>query len=417
MKKVLYTLLALCSFVSIQAQDLIMFDWNNTPLPGNNISGLHAVGSGNTIWIATNQGTCRYNTNTGWTVNKLPQVGTLPNFLSSVVPDQNGQLYAGAFQNGVSTYNGTNWTNVAMGNIQDIHVDSLNQIWAASSDAGLLFYDGNTWTNYRTSNTGGFNSDVVNYVTDDGKGLLYVGFDPQGNWAGGMASFDGTNWQRWTTQINNLPDARINHIAFKADGSMLLASDGGLLEGSGANWTAYTTSNSNIPSNTVNAVAVDENGLIWVGTESGFSTFDGTTWTTFNTSNSDLADNRIRDIVFDNTGHTWMATGNGVAVYKAGGASVSIEEPLWAQRLGFQLTPNQLTADSELAYIIDLPQAAETQLSIFDMQGRIVARSDIQNRIPGIYEETMEIEKLTAGLYFARLQIEGFIRTEKFIVQ
>lgn len=394
-----------------------MFDWNNTPIPGNNISGLHAVGSGNTIWIATNQGATKYNTSTGWTVNKLPLLGTLPNFLSSVVPDQNGVLYAGAFQNGVSSYNGSNWTNVAMGNIQDIHVDSINQIWAASSDAGLLFYDGSTWSNYRTSNTGGFNSDVVNCVTDDGKGLVYVGFDPQGNWAGGMASFDGTNWQRWNTQINNLPDARINDIAFKADGSMLLASDGGLLEGSGATWTAYTAANSDIPSDFVNAVAIDENGLIWVGTETGFATFDGTTWTVFNTSNSDLADNRIRDIVFDNTGHTWMATGNGVAVYKAGGTSVSIEEPLWAQSLSFQLTPNQLSTESDLNYLIDLPEVAETQLTVFDMQGRIVARSEAQTKMPGIHQESMAVNGFSSGIYFARLQVDNVIRTEKFIVQ
>ncbi len=157
--------------------------------------------------------------------------------------------------------------------------------------------------------------------------------------------------------------------------------------------------------------------MIWVGTESGFATFDGTTWTTFNTSNSDLADNRIREIVFDNTGHTWMATGNGVAVYKAGGTSVSIEEPLWAQSLSFQLTPNQLAANGDLNYVIDLPQAAETQLSVFDMQGRIVARSEVQNKMPGVHQETQALEGLTAGIYFARLQVDGFIRTEKFIVQ
>lgn len=417
MKNIFYTLVALLCVSSIQAQDFVIFDWGNTPMTGNNISGLHATDGGNTIWVATNQGTARYNTGSGWAVNQLPLGGTLPNFLSSVEPDQNGKLYAGAFQNGVSSYDGSAWTSEAPGNVKDIHVDSINQVWAATTDAGLLYYDGSSWVNYRTNNTGGFNSDVVNCVTDDGKGLIWVGFDPQGNWAGGMASFDGTNWMRWNNQINNLPDSRVNRIAFKADGTMLLATDGGLCEGSGANWVAYTAANSDIPSDLVNTVAVDENGLIWVGTETGFATFDGTTWTVFNTSNSALPDNRVREIVFDNTGHTWMATGNGVAVYKAGGASVSIDEPLWAQKLGFAIAPNQVELSAGLNYQVDLPQAVNLQLSVVDMKGQLVLRTAAETKMPGLHQESLALPNLSSGIYFARLQLGNVFRTEKFIVQ
>lgn len=417
MKKILYTLIAVLCLSSLTAQDFVIFDWNNTPMTGNNISGLYATDGGSTVWIASNQGTARYNTGSGWAVNKLPLGGTLPNFLSSVELDQNGKLYAGAFQNGVSSYAGGTWTSESIGNVKDLHVDSINQVWAATSDAGLLYYDGSSWTNFRTNNTGGFNSDVVNCVTDNGKGLLYVGFDAQGNWQGGMATYDGTNWVRWSKTLNNLPSDHVNRIAFKANGDLVLATDIGIVEGDGTNWTIYNTATSDIPSNTVNAVAIDDNGLIWVGTEAGFATFDGTTWTVFNATNSDLPDNRVRDIVFDDTGHTWMATGNGVAVYKAGGASVSIDEPLWAQRLSFALTPNQLNTTSDLNYQIDLPQAAEVQLSVLDMKGQIVARSAAQTKVPGLYQESMSFSGLSAGIYFARLQVGNVFRTEKFIVQ
>ncbi|MEL6593146.1 MAG: two-component regulator propeller domain-containing protein, partial [Bacteroidota bacterium] len=322
-----------------------------------------------------------------------------------------------AFQNGVSSYDGSSWTMEAMGNIKDIHVDSINQIWAASTDVGLLYYDGSTWTNFRTNNTGGFNSDVVNCVTDDGKGNIFVGFDPQGNWAGGMAKYDGTNWERWTTQINNLPDARVNKIAFKADGTMLLATDGGLLEGSAATWTAYTTANSDLPSNTVNAVAIDENGLIWVGTEMGFATFDGTTWTVFNASNIGLPDNRVRDIAFDNTGHTWLATGNGVAVYKAGGATVSLDEPVWAQDLRFAITPNQLTTGAPLNLVLDLPQNEMVQISVFDLQGKSIYKQAPQQMTAGLHRSSLALADLSQGMYVVRLQVGNVFRTEKFVVQ
>lgn len=416
MKKIFYTLMAVLCFSGLQAQDFVIFDWNNTPMTGNNISGLHAADGGSTIWIASNQGTARFNTGSGWAVDKLPLNGTLPNFLSSVEPDQNGKLYAGAFQNGISSYSGGAWTNESMGNVKDIHVDSINQIWGASADAGLLFYDGSTWTNFRTNNTGGFNSDVVNCVTDDGKGLLYVGFDAQGNWQGGMATYDGTNWVRWSKTLNNLPSDHVNRIAFKANGDLVLATDIGIVEGDGTNWTIYNTANSSIPSNTVNSVAIDDNGLMWVGTETGFATFDGTTWTVFNTSNSALPDNRVRDIVFDNSGHTWMATGNGVVVYKAGGASVNIDEPLWAQQLSFAIAPNQVEPSSGLNYQVDLPQAEILQLSVLDMKGQLVLRTAAETQMPGLHQESLALPNLSSGIYFARLQVGNVIRTEKFIV-
>lgn len=413
-------LLTICLWLSftlgLQAQnEWIVFDWTNSSLPGNNCSGIYAEDDG-TMWIATNQGVAKY-TLAGWNTYSLPMGGVLPNFLSSVQPDQDGNIWAGAFQNGISSYKNGSWTNESTGNVKDVHVDSINQVWIATSDQGVKYYDGSTWTNFRTNNTNGFNSDVVNCLTDDGKGNIYIGFDPQGNWVGGMAKFDGTNWSRWTTTLNNLPSNQVNRIAFKPDGTLLIATDAGLVEGSGTNWTLYETGNSGIPSNLVNTVSINAAGLIFVGTEAGMATFDGTTWTVFNTSNSGLKDNRIREIAFDNTGHTWMATGAGVAIYKAGGATVGIDEPAWTASLTYRLAPSRLAAGEAVQLKLELPVRTEVQVSVFNLSGQWVAGQEATVLSAGNYELPLDTKGLSSGIYFVRLQMGSVIRTLKMIIR
>lgn len=418
MKHLFTLMLSLFVVLGLNAQnEWIVFDWTNSSLPGNNCSGIYTDANG-TLWIATNQGAASYD-NSGWNTFSLPATGILPNFLSSAQPDQNGDLWAGAFQNGLSSYKNGTWTSETTGNVKDVHVDSLNQVWIATSDQGLKYYNTNTnsWLNFRTNNTQGFNSDVVNCVTDDGKGTIYVGFDPQGNWVGGMASFDGSTWTRWNTTINSLPSNNINRIIFKQDGSMVIATDAGLVMGSGSSWTLYEIANSNIISNLVNTVAIDDAGLIYAGTEAGLSIFDGTTWTNFSTSNSGLLDNRIREIAFDNTGHTWLATGAGVAVYKAGGASVSIDEPVWARELALTLAPNPVVAGVDASLELELPINTEVQWALYNLNGQMVNAAPVSNFAAGTHRMALSTASLAAGLYTVRVQAGSVFRNVKLVVR
>jgi hypothetical protein len=232
-----------------------------------------------------------------------------------------------------------------------------------------------------------------------------------------MAKYDGTTWTRWNNNLNNLPDNRVNRIAFNPSGKMFLATDAGLAEGSGSSWGIYNTSNSDLPSDLVNTVSIDSIGKVWVGTEAGLAIFDGTNWTVFNTGNSGLLDNRIREIAFDNSGHTWMATGAGVAIYKAGGASVSIDEPLWASQLKISVGPNPLVSGQNARMQLDIPVSEEVQVSVLNFAGQMLSVSPAERLGVGYHELRVKTNGLAAGIYLVRTQIGQVFRTEKLIVR
>ncbi len=193
-------------------------------------------------------------------------------------------------------------------------------------------------------------SNTVTAVLNDG-GTTWVGTDE------GLARFNGTDWEIYTSEISLLPDDhvqdiykdnqgntwvstyngilkinlngwevidmsnspiqsdQIRSISVAADNTVWFGTWGyGLIAFDGQNWTLYNTENSNIPSNGIFEVTVDDVDNIWVGTfQGGVSKFDGNTWETYNSSNSELPNNNVRDITFSQSGIVWFGTDDGLA--------------------------------------------------------------------------------------------------------
>ena len=76
--------------------------------------------------------------------------------------------------------------------------------------------------------------------------------------------------------------------------------------------------------------------------------------------------------------------------------------------------PNPFNPETNLTF--SLPEAGEVSLIIYDIQGREVVRLIDGFHPAGVYEATFNGSMLSSGVYFARLQADGFSQTRKLLL-
>ena len=180
------------------------------------------------------------------------------------------------------------------------------------------------WKNFTTKD--GLLSNQVYCAAMDSSGHLWFGCkNPNG-----VARFDGSRWEQFTTQTCGIGPGHVWDLAFDRAGSLWLGTAGGGLSAyDGRTWRRYTRANG-LAGDYVYAVKVDAVGRIWCGCapkpdtiaqEGGVSVFDGKRFESFTSDNvqgqhvgggnSGLCDNRVYSIAFDTKGRTWFGTKGG----------------------------------------------------------------------------------------------------------
>lgn len=81
----------------------------------------------------------------------------------------------------------------------------------------------------------------------------------------------------------------------------------------------------------------------------------------------------------------------------------------------FEVMPNPMNQNGKLVYTLD--KTAKVESSIMDVTGKTVAQMANEVQEDGVHEINIgENEKLSAGIYFAKLSIDGIVYSKKFIV-
>jgi len=96
---------------------------------------------------------------------------------------------------------------------------------------------------------------------------------------------------------------------------------------------------------------------------------------------------------------------------RSGATDVTIED---LANLPFELQQNRsnpFRSSTEIAFRI--PQASWTSLIVYDVQGREVQRLVDRRLEPGAYRETFDARDLPAGVYWVRMQADGFDDAKK----
>jgi ligand-binding sensor domain-containing protein len=136
-------------------------------------------------------------------------------------------------------------------------IDNHDNIWLGTNLDGVSKFDGTNWTTYTVSN--GLADNGVLAIAADAKGNKWFGT------RGGVSKFDDKNWTTYTT-LNGLADDMVHSIAIDAQGNKWFGTSEGVSKFDSTRWTTYSTSDS-LEYLTAHAIAIDAQGNIWFGTQ------------------------------------------------------------------------------------------------------------------------------------------------------
>lgn len=185
--------------------------------------------------------------------------------------------------------------------------DKKGSIWFGTFGGGIAKYDGANWEVFNSFNSK-LPSDVVYSLAIDKNNSVWIGT------VDGLAKFDGKIWRIYNKTNSKLPSNMVYSIAVDKNDNKWIGTTKGLAKLSGANWKSYNTLNSRIPHNHVTALAVDNDNFLWTGTFEGLARFDGVNWKVYKNNNSPLPYNDIYSLFIDEANKVYVGTwGGGLA--------------------------------------------------------------------------------------------------------
>ena len=87
---------------------------------------------------------------------------------------------------------------------------------------------------------------------------------------------------------------------------------------------------------------------------------------------------------------------------------------IFLQNLSWEIHPNPFNPTTAISF--QLSAISDVKLSIYDMNGKIVATLINDNKSAGYYEVNWDASNFSSGIYFYRLQAGEFVDTKKMIL-
>jgi ligand-binding sensor domain-containing protein len=380
--------------------------------------------------------------------------GLVDNNVLCATSQGNGVMWFGT-QNGISKFDGFNWTNITTitdtalisNTITAIKTMSNGDLWVGT-DFGVCKYSNSTWTSYTT--TDGLGDNRLKYITESSDGRIWIGeYD-------GLSIFDGVNFTTYNMS-DGIPFGGIQHISFDNNQDAWLGSGfGGLIKFDGNDFTVYN-SNDGLLNNIVNSIAIDNQNKKWVGTSSGLSVFNNQNILHNNYTQMYLLPppdtlNPVMGLGFDSRNLLWVGIyidyllDGGVAMYNGYSwvdfnASDGLIGPVITDLIIDDQDQVWITTSSGISKITDVPAITNDiikddiiiypnpsngefnfhssikkyHLKIFNAQGKIV----YNNRINNSSKIEINPNQISKGIYIAKVEnlTNHLITTKKILIK
>lgn len=276
-------------------------------LPNNYINDVHQDKIGR-LWVATNNGVCRYD---GASFIKFNQDNPLSNnAVKTIYEDNVGNIWLGTMRKGVCMFNGTSFTFLTSkdGLLSDIVTsitkDKAGNIWLGTSE-GLCRYDGKRFTNYTTL-SGLTGNRITSLLTDTG-GTVWIGT------LNGLMTYSNNEFRTYTN-TNGLAGNLIYSIYQSKDTKIFVTTNNGYSVFDGSRFISQAIP-SQLPTAKINAVLEDYKGNKWFATSGGgIVMMDDGRYNLFNLSKG-LPSDFVHGLTEDREGNIWLATSNGLCRY------------------------------------------------------------------------------------------------------
>ena len=185
----------------------------------------------------------------------------------------------------------------------------------------------------------------------------------------------------------------------------------------GQNWTNITNSLPNIAANSI-VLRADSPRMLFVGTDIGvFQTTDeGVTWVSFN---SGFPTVQVYDLKYKlNPGIILAAThGRGCWTFNLASIIGILPDPFAEIPRDYKLSqnfPNPFNPSTNIKF--GLPKSSSVKLRIYDILGNVVSTLVDSRLNPGTFEVRWDASRFASGVYFYKLEADGFVQTKKLLL-
>ena len=277
---------------------------------------LHEDGRGN-IWIGALDKLYMYD---GKQLNECSYEDA--SIIMGFCEDAQGNIWIGSRLNGLTKFDGRNFTNITEEQglsgkvVSTILEDDSGKIWMATY-GGINIYDPNSFKHPKM-----FDNTLVRSIYQDSKGNVWFGTD--GN---GVIKYDGQNYSQFTedqgffkstSAIWGIEEDYMGNIWFGALSGGLIKYDGqveskALGKNKQATFTHYFANNeANIEYNNVISLIEDKHQQLWIGYDgAGLLRFDGKTFVQFTIHEGLIGDKLNPNITEDQRGNLWVSSATG----------------------------------------------------------------------------------------------------------
>ncbi len=222
----------------------------------------------------------------------------------------------------------------------------------------------------------------------------------------------GANWTTQSLSLANITAVWFNSATLGLAGGS--SASPGLLKttNSGANWSALTS-----PAGSSSISGLTGAANTWWLSQQGFNIYksvnDGANWTTDYT----VTTGSFYHMTKSRSGATlWAVRSNG-AISRYGQPITGVSNPtatIPSEYALLQNYPNPFNPVTKISF--DLPKTGLVSLKVFDILGKEVATLVNEVKNPGSYIVDFDGASLSSGVYFYRLETNGFTSVKKMML-
>ncbi len=392
----------------------ITYDSSNSGLPENYVPSI-AIDNFNNKWFGTvYSGVAKFD-NTSWNVFNSSNSGLAAHNVQCIYIDSlNNKWFGSGWLGYISKFNDFTWTvydSASSGGIlvnyvgtNDIIVDKNGDLLIGTTMMGVKSFNGTVWSNVALGTLWYYLFDLAK----DENNNLWVGYGgSSGN--GGSTWYDGSTYSNYTTSNSPICSDEIKSIAVETNGTVWMASRyDGISKFNGSTWTNYSTVDIGLPDDAFNEVIIDQNNIKWFATPAnGLLKFNDTSWTNYNISNSLIPGNDLLSLAIDPNNNLWVGTlSHGVGVFNENGVVLSVGETR-SNEIITSCNPNPFTDNFT---ILSKANGSKT-VTIFAADGKIIFSHTFANET----EMKINTNKWDRGIYFVRIAMENSSSTHKIV--